>query len=87
MPPFQDLTRSFIEELSDNLFLTYRLKNKAVSLNMDLKEDIFFDMDTAIPLGMIVNELLSNSLKYAFIGREKGEIKIKLSGGGKMGKY
>jgi two-component sensor histidine kinase len=35
-------------------------------------------MDTAVPLGMIVNELVSNSLKHAFIGRDKGKIRIKL---------
>ena len=37
-------------------------------------------MDTAVPLGMIVNELVSNSLKHAFTGRDKGEIQIKLHG-------
>jgi Signal transduction histidine kinase len=35
-------------------------------------------MDTAIPLGTIVNELVSNSLKYAFSNREEGEISISL---------
>ena len=35
-------------------------------------------MDTAVPLGIIVNELVSNSLKHAFSGRDKGEIQIKL---------
>ena len=69
---------SYIEELAKNLFLTYRLGNTDISLNMDLEENIFFDMDTAVPLGMIVNELVSNSLKHAFIGRDKGEIQIKL---------
>lgn len=45
---------------------------------MDIEEDIFFDMDTSVPLGMIVNELVSNSLKHAFSDRDKGEIRIKL---------
>lgn len=35
-------------------------------------------MDTAVPLGLIVNELVSNSLKYAFSDRKNGEIQIKL---------
>ena len=35
-------------------------------------------MDTAIPLGIVINELISNSLKYAFKGRDRGEIQIKL---------
>ena len=43
-----------------------------------MEENIFFDMDTAIPLGIIVNELVSNSLKHAFSGREKGSVQIKL---------
>jgi two-component sensor histidine kinase len=35
-------------------------------------------MDTSVPLGIIINELVSNSFKHAFSGREKGEIRIKL---------
>ncbi len=45
---------------------------------MDVDADLFFDMDTAVPMGIIINELVSNSLKHAFIGRDKGEIRIKL---------
>ncbi|HWQ47843.1 MAG TPA: PAS domain S-box protein [Methanosarcina sp.] len=67
----------YIKELADALFLTYRLDNADVSLNMDLEENILLDMDTAVPLGIIVNELVSNSLKYAFPDRDNGEIQIK----------
>jgi len=65
----------YIEKLADNLVLTCRLGNTDISLNKDLEEDLFLDMDTAIPLGTIINELISNSFKYAFPGRDKGEIK------------
>ena len=68
----------YIKELVENLFLTYRLGNTDISLTIDLQENVLFDMDTAVPLGMIVNELVSNSLKYAFSGIAKGEIRIKL---------
>ncbi len=68
----------YLEKLVENLFQTYRLGNVDISLNMDLEENIFFDMDIAVPLGIIVNELVSNSLKHAFTGRNKGEIQIKL---------
>ena len=71
---------TYIRELAENLFRTYSLKSKKINLNMDLEENAFFDMDTAIPLGIIVNELVSNSLKHAFQGRDKGEIRIKLYG-------
>lgn len=67
----------YIKELADALFLTYKLGNVDVSLNIDLEKNILLDMDTAVPLGIIVNELVSNALKYAFSDRDKGEIQIK----------
>jgi PAS domain S-box-containing protein len=69
---------SYIKKLADNLFLAYKFGNTKISLNMDMEENVYFDMDTAVPLGIIVNELISNSLKHAFKGREKGEIRIKI---------
>ncbi|HII79201.1 MAG TPA: PAS domain S-box protein [Methanosarcina sp.] len=69
---------SYIEELAENLFQTYRLGNDNLRLNMDLEENIFFDMDVAVPLGIIVNELVSNSLKHAFTEDKEGEIRIQL---------
>ncbi len=69
---------SYIKELVVNLFQTYKLGDTNIILNMNLEENIFFDMDAAVPLGIIINELVSNSLKHAFIGRDKGEIQIKL---------
>ena len=68
----------YLEKLVENLFQTYSLGNAFISLKTDLEKNIFFDMDTAVPLGIIVNELVSNSLKHAFPGRDKGEILIKL---------
>ena len=56
----------YIKELVDNLLLTYSIGNNRIILNTDIEEDIFFDMDTAVPLGIIINELISNSLKHAF---------------------
>jgi two-component sensor histidine kinase len=37
-----------------------------IQLQLDLDEGISLDVDTAVPLGLIANELLTNSLKYAF---------------------
>ena len=67
----------YLQKLAENLFQTYSFRSKNVHLCMDLEENTFFDMDTAIPLGIIVNELVSNSLKHAFTEKE-GEIRIKL---------
>ncbi|MGB9940260.1 sensor histidine kinase [Methanosarcina sp.] len=68
----------YIEELAENLLQTYAVGNLNINLKMDLDKNAFFDMDTAIPLGIIVNELISNSLKYAFPDRKEGEIRIEL---------
>jgi PAS domain S-box-containing protein len=68
----------YVKELSENLLLTYSVGTTDISLKLDLAENIFFDMDTAVPLGMIVNELISNSLKHAFQERDNGVIHIKL---------
>lgn len=69
---------SYIKDLVDNLFLTYRLENKNINLNMDLDPNVLLDMDDAVPLGIIINELVSNSLKYAFPEKNDGEIRVKL---------
>ena len=41
-------------------------------------KNVFLNMDTVVPFGIIINELVSNSLKHAFSGRDKGRIHIKL---------
>jgi PAS domain S-box-containing protein len=67
----------YIKELANALFLTYKVGNANVRLNMDLEENILLDMDIAVPLGIIINELVSNSFKYAFPDTDDGEIQIK----------
>jgi PAS domain S-box-containing protein len=68
----------YLKKLAHSLFHTYKVGNDNTVLNMDMEERIFFNMDTAVPLGTIVNELVSNSLKHAFAGRDNGVIRIKL---------
>ena len=69
----------YIEELVENLFQAYCFGNTDISLKLNLENNVFFDMDTAVPLGMIVNELVTNSLKHAFKGKDRGEIRIRLN--------
>jgi hypothetical protein len=69
---------TYIRELAENLFQTYRINSNNIYLHIDMEENIFLDMDTAIPLGIIVNELVSNSLKHAFTGRDEGRVHINL---------
>jgi len=77
---------TYIRELAENLFQTYSLNSKNISLCIDMEENVFLNMDIAVPLGIIVNELVSNSLKHAFPGKDRGEIQIKLRRG-KNGKF
>jgi PAS domain S-box-containing protein len=67
---------AYVQKLSESLFQTYRLDHPGVNLKTDLQENVFLDVDTAVPLGIIVNELVSNSLKHAFPGQKEGEIRI-----------
>ncbi|WP_440947659.1 PAS domain S-box protein [Methanosarcina sp. T3] len=69
---------TYIRELAENLFRTYSLTSKNICLRMDMEENVFLNMDSGVPLGIIVNELVSNSLKHAFSGKDRGEILIKL---------
>jgi len=68
----------YVRNLAKNLLQTYSLSSENIHLNMDLEENALFDMDIAVPLGIIVNELFSNSLKYAFNEGKRGEILIRL---------
>lgn len=67
---------AYIRKLSVNLFHSYILGNN-VSLKLSL-EQVFLGMDAAIPLGIIINQLISNALKHAFPESLKGEICINL---------
>jgi two-component sensor histidine kinase len=66
----------YIEDLSATLLDAYRLDER-VDLYCDV-EDIQLDVDTAIPLGLIINELVTNSLKYAFPDGREGTVEIAL---------
>ena len=57
--------KEYIENLVSDLFYSYGVKKGAIDLQIDA-DDIRMDIDTAIPCGLIINELVTNSLKYAF---------------------
>ncbi len=67
----------YMKSLASTLFQGYSLAGR-VALNMDV-EYVSLPIDYAIPCGLILNELVSNSLKHAFPGDKEGEIRIALT--------
>ena len=65
----------YIPDLTTHLFDTYNVSSNTVKLNINV-ENIPLQIDTAIPCGLIVNELVSNSLKYAFSANYQGIVQV-----------
>ena len=68
----------YIKFLGTGLFQFYDAKLRGIQFKLDI-HDIDVDIDTAIPLGLIINELISNSLKYAFPEGKTGEVAISVN--------
>ena len=68
---------SYVRDLVESLVNAYELLDTSVELVFSLDE-VFLSLNEAIPCGIILNELISNSLKYAFKGRKHGKIEITL---------
>jgi|GEM_PF-4611599 len=68
--------KEYLLDIINLLNASYNINNK-ISFNLEEIEDIILLIDTAIPCGLIINELISNSLKHAFPGEAKGIITIK----------
>ncbi|KAB8316427.1 PAS domain S-box protein [Tolypothrix campylonemoides VB511288] len=67
----------YIHSLTNNLFRSYGVNQKIIALKIET-HGIKLSLDTAIPCGLLINELVSNSLKYAFPNDKSGEIIIRL---------
>ena len=83
---FYDISmREYIEDLTKHIFESFTARKNQIELALDV-EDVPLDIERVIACGLIINELLSNSLKYAFPGRKKGTIAITLrhTGAGKI---
>jgi PAS domain S-box-containing protein len=67
----------YIKFLGTGLFQFYDAKSRGIRFTLDI-HDIEVDINTAIPLGLIINELISNSLKYAFPAGKDGEVILRM---------
>ncbi|GAB4410812.1 MAG: hypothetical protein Fur0044_04640 [Anaerolineae bacterium] len=70
----------YMRNLVDDLLHTYGEQTTAVTTQIEVDagpEGLWLDINTAIPCGLIINELVSNALKHAFVGRQTGSISLK----------
>ena len=68
----------YVQDVTHHLLRSYQTSQTNIRLNLDV-DPVSFNIDTAIPCALIVNELVSNSMKYAFANRCDGEIRIRLA--------
>jgi len=77
-PDFSHIEFSeYLRTLADQLFNSYRIDPARVQVSIQA-EETFLNVNTAVPCGLIINELLSNTLKHAFPDDRSGEVVISL---------
>lgn len=69
--------KEYVSNLLQTLCDSYNITNDKVKINANI-DDLNLDVDTMIPLGLVLNELVSNSFKYAFKEKQNGELNIML---------
>ena len=67
----------YIRSLTTHLVSMYRDRVGVINLKLDVK-DVYLDLKRAVPCGLIITELVSNTLKHAFSKAERGEIAVEM---------
>jgi len=57
--------KEYVDDLTDSIFYNYKISPNMIRLNRKI-DNVFFKINTAIPCGLIINELVTNCLKHAF---------------------
>jgi two-component sensor histidine kinase len=68
--------QEYVDFLQRSIFLSYAPPKHEINVKLDISEECFFKIDRMIPLGLIINEMITNTLKHAFVDN-KGLINIK----------
>ena len=71
----------YIESLVWDLFYSYSVEKGTIKPVLEI-DDVKLNIETSVPCGLIIVELVSNSLKYAFPDKHKGELKVSLKSKG-----
>jgi len=67
----------FVREISEFVVKSYASPAKKIDLDLDL-EPVSLEVKPAISIGLVANEIITNSLKYAFSSRKSGRIEVRL---------
>ena len=67
----------YVKILAEDLLYFYELDVNDIKMNIDI-EDVALNIETAIPCGLLIDEMVANSMKYAFPNRKTGKINIEL---------
>jgi two-component sensor histidine kinase len=70
--------KEYIERLTSSVNMSYSSPAKEITFDYHIESGIFLEIDMMIPIGLMLNEILSNSFKYAFPEKNKGVISIEL---------
>jgi two-component sensor histidine kinase len=70
-------TKDYITKLTTSLWHSYNIEEERIALITDI-DPLRLDVDIMIPMGLILNELISNALKYAFVDGRPGSVHISL---------
>lgn len=65
----------YIKNLVQHIMATYLVSTKIIKINYDIS-DVYLDLNSAVPCGLILNELISNACKYAFSDGREGIINV-----------
>jgi len=70
--------KEYITRLASGVHHSFHIPDSVIQFHYKIEQELYFDIDRMIPVGLILNEIISNSLKYAF-PKKTGNVYVELS--------
>ena len=71
---------AYLQKVTQDLFAFYKVDTQKTRLRMNIRHAAYLDISQAVPCGLIVNELITNSLKHAFVDSRPALVHVSLEG-------